>query len=94
MQLRFEWDKRKADINLRKHGISFDEAQSVFTDDLSIAIPDPDHSTEEERSVIMGISRSGHTLVVCYVERDGAIRLISARRATRAEKGKYEQTSL
>ena len=94
MQLRFEWDKRKAEINLRKHGISFDEAQSVFVDDLSIAIPDPDHSTEEERSVIIGISRSGHTLVVCYVERNDAVRLISARRATRAGRGKYEQASL
>lgn len=94
MQLRFEWDKRKAEINLRKHGISFDDAQSVFTDDLSIAIADPDHSGEEERSIIMGISRSGHTLVVCYVERDGIIRLISARRATHAERGKYERASL
>ena len=74
MQVRFEWDKRKAEINLRKHEVSFDEAQSVFIDDLAIAIPDPDHSTEEERSIIIGISRSGHTLVVCYVERDDQIR--------------------
>ena len=94
MQLRFEWDKQKAEINLRKHSVSFDEAQSVFTDSLSIVMPDPDHSTDEERLIIIGISRSGHTLVICYVERDGAIRLISARRATRAERGKYEQTNL
>ena len=94
MRLRFEWDKGKAETNQRKHGISFNEAQLVFTDDLSIIIPDPDHSAEEERLIIIGISRSGHTLVVSYVERDGAIRLISARRATRAERGKYEQTSL
>jgi uncharacterized DUF497 family protein len=94
MRLRFEWDKGKAETNQRKHGISFNEAQLVYTDDLSIIIPDPDHSAEEERLIIIGISRSGHTLVVSYVERDGAIRLISARRATRAERGKYEQTSL
>jgi uncharacterized protein len=94
MQLRFDWDKKKAETNQRKHGISFDEAQSVFTDDHSIIVPDPDHSIEEDRAVIIGSSRSGQTLVVCYVERDDVIRLLSARRATRAERGKYEQTSL
>ena len=94
MQLRFDWDKKKAETNQRKHDISFDEAQSVFTDDLSIIVPDPDHSTEEDRAIIIGSSRSGQTLVVCYVERDDVIRLISARRATRAERGKYEQASL
>lgn len=78
MQLRFDWDKKKAETNQRKHGISFDEAQSVFTDDLSIIIPDPDHSTEEDRAIIIGGSRSGQTLVVYYVERDDVIRLISA----------------
>ena len=94
MQLRFEWNKQKAESNLRKHSVSFDEAQSVFTDDLSIVMPDPDHSTDEERLIVIGISRSGFALVVSYVERDGAIRLISARRATRAERGKYERTIL
>jgi uncharacterized protein len=94
MQLRFEWDKRKAETNQRKHGISFDEAQSVFSDDLSIIVSDPDHSNEEDRAIIIGRSRKGHTLVVCYVERNDAIRLISARRATRSEMEKYEQTDL
>jgi uncharacterized protein len=94
MQLRFEWDKRKAETNQRKHGISFDEAQSVFTDDLSIIVPDPDHPSGEDRAIIIGRSRGGHTLVVCYVERSDGIRLISARRATRAERRNYEQTDL
>ncbi len=93
MRQYFEWDKSKAETNIRKHGVSFDEAQSVFTDDLSIVMPDPDHSTEEERSIIIGVSRRGQTLVVCYVERSTAIRLISARRATRSERETYEQAS-
>jgi uncharacterized DUF497 family protein len=94
MQLRFEWDGSKAAANVRKHGVSFDEAQTVFADDLGIMIPDPDHSDDEERLVLVGMSRSSQMLVVCYAERDDTIRLISARRATRAERGKYEQTSL
>jgi uncharacterized protein len=94
MQLRFDWDKKKAETNQRKHGISFDEAQSVFTDDLSIIVPDPDHSSEEDRAIIIGSSRSGHMLVVCFVERGDVFRLISARKATRIEREKYEQTSL
>lgn len=92
--MRFEWDRKKAEGNLRKHGVSFDEARSVFLDDLSIVIPDPGHSAEEERAIIIGVSRNGQVLVVCYVERGSVIRLISARKATRTERCKYEQTSL
>ena len=94
MRQRFEWDKSKAETNTHKHGVSFDEAQSVFADDLSVTIPDPDHSTDEQRWIIIGMSRRGQMLVVNYVERDDAIRLISARRAARAEKENYEQTSV
>lgn len=92
--MRFEWDRQKAEANLHKHGVSFDEARSVFLDDLSIVIPDPAHSVEEERSIIIGVARNGQVFVVCYVEQGSVIRLISARKATRAERWKYEQTSL
>ena len=92
MQQRFEWDKGKAEANVRKHGVSFQEAQTVFTDDLSLMIPDPEHSDEEERLIIIGMSRSSRLLVVIYSERDHRIRLISARKTTRAEREKYEHT--
>jgi uncharacterized DUF497 family protein len=87
----FEWDDHKAETNIRKHGVSFDEAQTVFTDDLSITIHDPDHSDEEDRWVIMGASHNQRLLVVIYTERGHTIRLISARKATLAERKKYEQ---
>lgn len=89
MALNFEWDARKARANLRKHGVSFDEAGTVFGDPLSIAISDPAHSKEEERWILLG--RSGHQriLVVVHVVRGKNIRVISARRATTKEKGQY-----
>ena len=80
----FEWNARKAAGNLRKHGVSFDEAASVFFDPLSATCDDPDHSLEEKRFVTFGVSSSGHLLVVAHEDRDDATRIITAREATRA----------
>jgi uncharacterized DUF497 family protein len=91
MQLHFEWDDDKAASNLRKHAISFDEAQTVFTDDFSLTLTDQEHSLAEERPIIIGISKRNRLLVVSYTERGKLIRLISARKATRMERKKYEE---
>ena len=88
--MRFEWDREKAETNLRKHRISFDEAASVFLDALSITIPDPDHSVGERRFLTLGTSASGRLLVVAHTEERSTIRLISARAATAAERKRYE----
>lgn len=89
--LRFEWDSRKAQTNLAKHGVSFAEAQTVFLDELALVIADPDHSDDEDRFVMLGMSALRRTLVVChcYRDRDDVIRLISARPATRKERTYY-----
>ena len=89
--MRFEWNALKAAGNLRKHGVSFDEAASVFFDPLSATGSDPDHSLEERRFVTFGMSSSGRLLVVAHTEQDGAIRIITAREATRAEREIYEE---
>jgi uncharacterized DUF497 family protein len=91
MPMLFEWDKAKAATNLRKHKIGFDEAQTVFTDDLSITATDVEHSAIEERQVIIGKSRRQRLLVVVYTERSRRIRLISARKATHQERRQYEE---
>jgi uncharacterized protein len=90
MGLRFEWDYRKADSNLKKHGVSFQEATSVFADTLSITIPDPDHSSSEARFLDLGLSHRGRLLVVSYTERGEMVRIISARCAGRSERREYE----
>ncbi len=90
MGLRFEWDQRKADSNLKKHGITFQEATSVFADTLSVTIPDPDHSASEARFLDLGLSHRNRLLVVSYTERGEIIRIISARRASRPERKAYE----
>ncbi len=89
--LRFEWDDNKDRINQAKHGISFREAQTVFYDEAALLIDDPEHSEEEERFIILGISRKANLLVVChcYREADSIIRLISARQATKTETRQY-----
>ena len=87
----FEWDPRKAEFNRRKHGVSFDEAATVFADPMSALMPDPDHSLEEARFLVLGLSGLGHLLVVSFVERGGRTRLVSARRATRRERGQHEK---
>jgi len=89
--VRFEWNALKATANLRKHGISFDEAASVFFDPLSATGHDPDHSLDEARFVTFGMSSSGRLLVVAHAERDDAIRIITARQATRTERKLYEK---
>ena len=90
-KLIFEWDKNKNQINKRKHGVSFEEASSVFYDDDAILIADPDHSEDEDRFLLLGFSDKLHLLVVChcYRESDSIIRLISARKATAAESRQY-----
>ena len=90
-QLQFEWDERKAADNLRKHGISFDEAATVFSDDTALFMADPDHSGDEERFLILGLSSQLRTVVVChcYRESEEVIRIISARKATRGEREQY-----
>jgi len=87
MTLTFEWDKRKAAANLLKHRISFEEARSVFFDEYARLIDDPDHSEEEERFVLLGLSRALRLLIVChcYRRKDEVIRIISARKPTRTE---------
>lgn len=91
--LTFVWDTIKASSNLDKHGISFDEARSVFNDDHARLIADPDHSDEEERFIILGLSTKPRLLVVChcYRESDAVIRIISARKATRREATFYRR---
>jgi uncharacterized protein len=89
--VRFEWNTLKAAGNLRKHGVSFDEAASVFFDPLSATGGDPDHSLEEMRFVTFGMSSSRRLLAVAHTEQDDAIRIITAREATRAERAIYEE---
>jgi uncharacterized DUF497 family protein len=91
MALIFEWDNRKAQSNKRKHGITFEEASTIFSDSLSITIPDPSHSISEERFVTVGMSVSDKLIVVVHTNRGDIIRIISARRATRREREQYEQ---
>ena len=82
----FEWDGKKAEINARKHGVTFDEATTVFRDPLSLLMPDPDHSASEERYIVLGMSSRHRFLVVTFAERPPNTRLISARLATRRER--------
>jgi len=89
--MEFEWDPRKAEINLRKHGVSFTEAGSVFGDDLAITVPDPDHSLDEDRYITVGWSERPRLLIVAHTDRGGQIRIISARELTRSEQKAYEQ---
>ncbi len=89
--LRFEWDTRKAVENEKKHGVSFEEARTVFFDERARLIDDPDHSEEEDRFILLGLSNRLRLLVVCHCYRSegGAIRIISARKATARESKSY-----
>jgi uncharacterized DUF497 family protein len=89
--LRFEWDPQKAARNLAKHGESFEEAGTAFGDTLGRIMSDPRHSMEEERFVLLGLSRGRRRLAVMFAERGEAVRLISARPATRRERREYEE---
>jgi uncharacterized protein len=89
--MKFEWDDSKAKINLSKHGVTFEEATTVFNDPLYVDFYDPDHSQAEERYLILGESNQRRLLIVSYTERESSIRLISAREVTRAEREAYEE---
>lgn len=92
MALRFSWDPRKAAINRRKHGVSFEEAVTAFADRLSLTTSDPQHSESEDRFVLLGLSANARILVVVHAERDDYdIRIISARLASRRERIQYEE---
>ena len=86
---RFEWDARKAAANLRKHGVAFEEAQTIFGDPQSLTIYDSEHSETDDRFITLGLSFSGRLLVVVHQDLDEDIRIISARQATRKESRKY-----
>jgi hypothetical protein len=88
--MRFEWDRKKAERNRRTHGVSFDEAVTVFYDPLAATVDDPDHSVEEERFITIGFSARGRLMVVSHTEREGALRIISARRVTARERKRHE----
>ena len=94
--LRFAWDPRKAKDNAKKHGVTFEEAQTVFLDDYALLIADPDHSEDEDRFLLLGVSSRVRLLVVChcYREAKAVIRLISARKAGRAERREYTERSM
>lgn len=91
LTIRFEWDSKKAQANLRKHKVSFEDAQSVFSDERALLIDDPDHSEDEERFVLLGLSQSLRLLVVvhCYRAEGRVIRIISARKADAEEQSIY-----
>lgn len=87
----YEWDPAKAATNTRKHGVSFEEAATVFLDPLAITYPDPDHSEVEEREITIGQSRQRCVVIVSHCQRGGRTRIIGARKATRKERGQYEE---
>jgi uncharacterized protein len=89
--LRFEWDSEKAESNLKKHGVSFEEGRTIFADPDEIMLPDPDHSAEEDRYISIGKSSNGELMLACYTEHDDLIRLISVRKAAPPEIRAYRR---
>ncbi len=91
--IKFEWDNNKNQINKKKHGIDFEEAKTVFYDDDAIIFDDPEHSMEEERFLVLGITKHENLCIVshCYCDRDNIIRIISARKATKNERKIYNK---
>jgi len=89
--IRFAWNKNKATVNVKKHGVSFEEAKTVFNDEHALLIHDPDHSEQEDRFVLLGMSFHARALIVChcYREMKGIIRIISARAANKKEQNQY-----
>ena len=88
--MKVEWDAAKAEVNHRKHGVTFEEATTVFGDPLALTFADPDHSVGEERHLMFGVSVEGRLLAIVHTESSEAVRIISARRATRSERKIYE----
>jgi uncharacterized DUF497 family protein len=93
MSLEFEWDTAKADANSKKHGVAFDEALTVFADPLARIFDDSDHSSDEKREIIIGHSIQQRLLIVCFTEREGKVRIISARSVTKGEREDYEKNT-
>ena len=91
MSQEFEWDAKKASANVKKHGVAFDEAPTVFADPLARIFDDPNHSGDEKREIIIGHSTQLRLFVVAFTERDGKIRIINARGATKRERQDYEK---
>ncbi len=91
MAQNYEWDATKAEANLKKHEVSFEEAATVFGDSLSETVPNPDHSEDEERFITIGYSNRHRLLMVAYTQRGDNIRIISARKLTRLERQAYEE---
>jgi uncharacterized DUF497 family protein len=89
--MKFEWDRGKAKSNLSKHGVSFEEAATVFGDPLSLTISDPGHSDEEDRFVTIGVSSKLRTIVLVHTDRGDHVRIVSARQATTRERKDYEE---
>ena len=91
--LNFEWDERKASANVKKHGVSFEEGESVFSDQHGLFMSDPDHSEDEDRFILLGLSSALRSLVVCHCYREGedVIRSISARKADASERSRYNR---
>jgi uncharacterized DUF497 family protein len=89
--MEFEWDARKAETNMQKHGVSFTEAATVFGDELAITVPDPDHSKNEDRYITIGSSNQRRLLMVSHTDRGDRIRIISARELTKTERKAYEE---
>ena len=89
--MEFEWDKNKAEKNYKKHGVTFEEAATIFGDPLAITYDDPDHSVIENRCITFGISRLNRPLIVSHTERSGKMRIISARIMTKKERNIYEE---
>lgn len=92
--MQFEWNPNKAAINISKHGVSFHEAATVFGDPLSITVPDPDHSFDEDRCLTVGMSNRSRLLIVAHTERGDLLRIISARELTAGEREAYEKGKL
>jgi hypothetical protein len=92
MDFGFEWDPKKADENLKRHRVAFDEALTVFADPLARIFDDPDHSTDEPREIIVGHSEKQRLLLVSFTERAPKVRIIGARKATKRERKDYEQS--
>ena len=93
LRVQFEWDNNKNQMNISKHKVSFEEAQTVFYDEHALLIEDPDHSNQEERFILLGFSASVRMLIVChcYRHKDKVIRLISARKANKSEERQYQK---
>ncbi len=91
--LTFEWDKRKEATNIRKHGVSFHEASTVFLDSLSMTFYDPDHAEDEDRYITLGMAKNGRLIFVSHADRGDRVRIISAREASKRERNGYERRS-